>query len=241
MKNQYFGDVNDYRKYGLIRLLTGLGQLSTSVCWMLTPDDNRTDGKYTGYLDNPAQWRKFDPVLFDKLQELVIQERIRNVSAINNTDLLHSTKFYSGLLLDTNAERAEYFESFWQFTKGVDLIFFDPDNGIEVKSTPIGRKNSSKYIYWNELVFAFSSNHSVLVYQHFPRIKRDVFITNQVENLMQRTGAEIVYSFVTANVVLYLFPSLANMVAISKFVPKLSQYWNGEIKSYSHTKDKRGI
>jgi hypothetical protein len=25
MKNQYFGDVNDYRKYGLLRLLTGPG------------------------------------------------------------------------------------------------------------------------------------------------------------------------------------------------------------------------
>lgn len=39
MKNQYFGDINDYRKYGLIRLLTGAGKLKTTVCWMLTPDD----------------------------------------------------------------------------------------------------------------------------------------------------------------------------------------------------------
>ena len=39
MKNQYFGDINDYRKYGLIRLLTGAGQLKTAVCWMLAPGD----------------------------------------------------------------------------------------------------------------------------------------------------------------------------------------------------------
>jgi len=33
MKNQYFGDINDYRKYGLLRTLTG-GQIKTAVCWM---------------------------------------------------------------------------------------------------------------------------------------------------------------------------------------------------------------
>jgi hypothetical protein len=60
MKNQYFGDVNDYRKYGLIRLLTGRGEISTAVCWMLTPDDDRTDGKFTDYLGSPEKWRRSD-------------------------------------------------------------------------------------------------------------------------------------------------------------------------------------
>jgi hypothetical protein len=48
MKNQYFGDVNDYRKYGLLRSLTAGGRITTTVCWMLTPDDGRPDGRLTG-------------------------------------------------------------------------------------------------------------------------------------------------------------------------------------------------
>ena len=47
MKNQYFGDINDYRKYGLIRILSNSGIIRTGICWMLTPDDTRTDGKFT--------------------------------------------------------------------------------------------------------------------------------------------------------------------------------------------------
>ncbi len=47
MKNQYFGDINDYRKCGLLRLLTGRGSLSTAICWMLAPNDRSPDGKFT--------------------------------------------------------------------------------------------------------------------------------------------------------------------------------------------------
>ena len=44
MKNQYFGDINDYRKYGLLRILTNGGEIKTAVCWMLTTDDEAIVG-----------------------------------------------------------------------------------------------------------------------------------------------------------------------------------------------------
>ncbi|MCJ7618838.1 MAG: hypothetical protein MUP64_01300, partial [Anaerolineae bacterium] len=69
MKNQYFGDVNDYRKYGLLRVLTNGGEIKAAVCWMLTPDDGRGDGGFTSYLEQPDKWRHFDPLLFDHLRE----------------------------------------------------------------------------------------------------------------------------------------------------------------------------
>ena len=61
MKNQYFGDVNDYRKYGLLRILSASGQAGVGVCWMLTPSDGRTDGQLLTYLDQPARYRNFAP------------------------------------------------------------------------------------------------------------------------------------------------------------------------------------
>jgi hypothetical protein len=43
MKDQYFGDVNDYLKYGLLRCFAEAGW-RVGVCWMLTPDDGGRDG-----------------------------------------------------------------------------------------------------------------------------------------------------------------------------------------------------
>ena len=50
MKNQYFGDINDYRKYGLLRALQSNGDGRLLVAWMLTPDDGGPDGGFRTYL-----------------------------------------------------------------------------------------------------------------------------------------------------------------------------------------------
>ena len=65
MKNQHFGDVNDHREYGSLRVLTGLGGMSTAICWMLIPNDGCSDGKFIEYLEQSAKWRHFDPDLYD--------------------------------------------------------------------------------------------------------------------------------------------------------------------------------
>ncbi len=69
MKNQYVGDINDYKKYGLIRALVGNGAdaFRVGILWMLTDNDNRNDGQILDYLGQPNQWRSYDPPLFDKL------------------------------------------------------------------------------------------------------------------------------------------------------------------------------
>jgi hypothetical protein len=50
MKDQYFGDVNDYRKYGLLRALSSVTRLPIGVCWLLTGPDSRSDGEFRRYL-----------------------------------------------------------------------------------------------------------------------------------------------------------------------------------------------
>ena len=70
MKNQYFGDINDYKKYGLLRSVIDATGLQVSLAWMLTPDDGRPDGRFIEYLNKPEKYRDFDPLLFDGLKEL---------------------------------------------------------------------------------------------------------------------------------------------------------------------------
>ncbi len=56
MKNQYFGDIYDYIKYGLLRRLSPKGEVSTTLCWMLTPNDQGKDGHRISYLEDHAKW-----------------------------------------------------------------------------------------------------------------------------------------------------------------------------------------
>ena len=48
MKNQYFGDVGDYEKYGLLRFIAKRS-VTIAVNWYLTPDDQSNDGHIRGY------------------------------------------------------------------------------------------------------------------------------------------------------------------------------------------------
>jgi len=176
MKNQYFGDINDYKKYSLLRLLTGNGRIKTVVCWVLTEDDSRNDGGRIRYLEQPETWQKYDPIVFRHLKKSVLDNGIRDVNIIEQANVLKNCRFYSEIIQDDMFQRDQYFSRFFKFAEGADLIFFDPDNGLEVKSVPRGKKKSSKYIYWSEVKASYKSGQSIMLYQHFPRKPRDSFV-----------------------------------------------------------------
>ena len=229
MKNQYFGDVNDYRKYGLLRALTGPGELSACVCWMLTPDDGRTDGRFTEYLSQPEKWRRFDPDLFDKLGQTVVVKGERDVRYAGEKNLLPAARYYDPLLPDDRAGRSRFFVRFWEATGDCDLVFFDPDNGMEVKSKPYGSKDSSKYLYWHELSAASSKGFSILVYQHFRREKREAFVRRMAQEMMEKTGVVTVTSFSTAHVVFFLLPLASQVAAFERGISRVEARWGGQI------------
>ncbi len=229
MKNQYFGDINDYRKYGLIRYLTDFGRLTAAVCWMLTPNDGRTDGRFTTYLEEPDKWRHFDPPLYDTLKEIVISQNRRSVLLAEKMNVIPSAKYYDAIITDLSLDRLSYFESFADFSRSYGLIFFDPDNGIEVKSKKYGCKDSSKYLYWNELEQFFGNNHSILIYQHFRREKRATFIEKMAQKMRARTGVGTVYAFCTSNVVLFLLVQSKHQDFFERQVSRLSEVWVAQI------------
>jgi hypothetical protein len=234
VKNQYFGDINDYRKYGLLRLLSGCGEITTGICWMLTTDDGRTDGGFIQYLSQPEKWRHYDPRLFDYLRELVLSRNLRSVAAIEVPAILPSCRFAPGLLPDDADGRALYFETFDAIAKGSDLVFFDPDNGIEVRSKPYGRKGSSKYVYWRELIEYFSAGHSLLVYQHFPRVKRDRFIEALAREFAGKTGTQEVYSFRTRRVLFLVAPQERHRRFFEARSQKVAEVWGAQIEVARH-------
>jgi hypothetical protein len=229
MKNQYFGDVNDYRKYGLLRGLTDHAGLSLAVCWMLTADDGRTDGRFIDYLRKPLAWRGFDSDLFDYLRETRLFNGVRDVSAIERDAVLGGSCFFSDSLSDNVAERSAYFDSLLEVAKGRDLIFFDPDNGVEVRSIPCGSKDSSKYVFWDEIQRFHRLGFSLLVYQHFPRVKRDRFIEEKTREMRSCTGTPGVYPIRTSNVVFFLLPRDEHCGLLGRAVEAVTGQWKGQI------------
>lgn len=234
MKNQYFGDIYDYIKYGLLRLFNEHGQVTTSVCWMLTEDGPRHDGHRIQYLQQPNKWSKFDPVLYWYLHEQVIERGIRNVNIIEENNILPNCRFYSAIVPDNSVHRDKYIRQFLEFAHGTTLVFFDPDNGMEVKSVPFGRKNSSKYIYWTEVKNLFSEGYSLLIYQHFPPKPRESFICGLKDRIASVTGVQSVYSYSTKRVVFFLIPQPAHVALFEKMNEKVTNAWKGQIKVEKH-------
>ena len=229
MKNQYFGDINDYRKYGLLRSFLKTSNLKMLVIWMLTPDDGSNDGGKQGYLVKPEKWAKHDKSLFYSLQELVLLKDKDKLSLLERTNILMGSTFYSEIVPDYSEARNIWFENLQARLDDADIVFFDPDNGIEVKSKSYGSRDSSKYLYWKEIEAVWEKGKSVIIYQHFPRVKRDVFIDRMLNDLQVHCPSAFVDSFNTSNVAFLTALQPDHNYFYDKLVEHLYDNWEKEI------------
>jgi hypothetical protein len=230
MKNQYFGDVNDFRKYGLLRTLQRVAGLAVGVCWFLTVDDGAGDGELRNYLNRPGRWRHYDPELYDKLQRLLGSETQRSVSRASEWELIPGAFYFDAVLRDHRLARAGYFEAARHLFRNSDLVFVDPDNGIEVPSTKLGASGSSKYVYWTELQAMYADGQSILVYQHFPRVVRERFVPFIAGRLSEELHSSTVVAFSTAHVVFFLVQQPKHAAALAKAVREVERQWLGQIE-----------
>lgn len=234
MKDQYVGDINDYRKYSLIRHLSGDDNIPVGVCWMRTPKDDTTHGNRTDYLEQPKKWRHYDPELFDKLHNIVVVNKNRKVSGIEISDILPNAYFHHDELRQGILEREEYYKKALDKFKDAKLVFFDPDIGMEVQSVKRGTKNSIKYLYWDELKL-FKKLESVLIYQHFRRKKgenREQFskiILNEVKEKLEAYGG---YALRTAHVVFLLVFHETLEKHYNACIQKLKEQWRDQFIIY---------
>jgi len=229
MKHQYFGDINDYRKYGILRTLSTNG-LKITVCWMLTENDLRTDGKRISYLRQPENFQSFDPVLFDTLHKAVFKKNSRTIQMIQNHRFISHVRYLNGFLSDAIDHRQKYFERLSHIAQDSDLIFFDPDNGIEVKSKLKGKIDSNKYLYWDEVERFWKQGHSLLIYQHFPRVNRFDYIRKLSSELCTKTGATKIITFKTSTVAFFLLSQLRQRKKIRSAVDSIQKGWKGMIE-----------
>lgn len=240
MKHQYVGDINDYRKYALLRALSAEGANRIGVCWMLTSDDGGADGGKLSYLAKPEQHRRFDPTLFDILAHAASEPDRRRLQTIEDSGAITGALYYNETLPNDVAGRTAFMERCLTHFRDAELVFFDPDNGLEV-SLPKGRKNSSKYLYLDEVAAFYEAGKSLLIYQHFPRVERSAFMAQRTEQLRGVAPGCAVWAFTTAHVVFLLLVhpesparlAVAAMEACSRLDPA---FVRGEYLGCRHAK-----
>ena len=259
MKNQYFGDINDYWKYGLLRSINRVADFRILVAWMLTPNDGSTDGKFTKYLTEPKRWSTYDPSLYLGLCDLLNSNDERSVSQIERTKLLGNSVFFSEQVPDKGKDRASWFTALSEKSPGetsgtvlsnwraswftalseksqdCNFVFLDPDNGLEVKTKPYGRQYSSKYLFWREIESLWNSGKSLLIYQHFIFEKRINFIQRMLGSLSGATTGSYVGAFSTPRVVFLMALQPEHHHLHKPIVKSVQDGWAGQIHHWELT------
>jgi hypothetical protein len=226
MKNQYFGDVKDYFKYGLLRCCAESG-FRVGVCWMLTPDDNGKDGRKIEFLSAPHDWRHHDPSLFDQLKKAVVQERVRDTRRVH--ELIPQSRFWSELVPEVVEARKKWLAACLGAFEDTSLWFFDPDNGLETSSVSHLRRRSIKHVFWDEVGAAWANGHSLLIFQHFAREDHGVHTQRLVEEMTRHLPNAAVVPLRTGQV-LYLLASRPEHSTQTTAVLRLLQaHWGSRL------------
>ena len=175
MKNQYAGDVGDYTKLGILRWLEKVG-LSIGLNWYLTPDESElsktfTDGKHTKFLkydcDTP------DKELHCALKKIGLSDK-RTVIRLERAKLFKNALFWNKIL-DAKIRDKWHLEALKKLSSK-DVIFLDPDNGLEVKSINPYSKNGNKYTTYKEAADYYVQGATVIIYNHRDRKPKSEYL-----------------------------------------------------------------
>ncbi len=176
MQHRYVGDAGDFAKYSLLKALAdGDPPLALGVMWYLYPDEGHNgDGRHISYLSQEFM-RQRETEVHDQLRSLV-ETGSRSVLAVECAGILPSrTEFYSvpvaisGKPRDRLVYRGEWFSSGLRKLKSADILFFDPDNGIETGSLKHSDYRAGKYALWNEIEAAWVAGKTLVIYNHLNR------------------------------------------------------------------------
>ena len=230
MKDQYFGDINDYLKYGLLREIARQAGLQVALCWLLTPNDGGSDGRRTTYLEQAARYRDFDPELFDVLGAAVVAKR-RAIKEAERLGLIPGAWYYDRPLEDDVATRKAYFDGFVQAAPAEALIFFDPDNGLEVASVATRSRRSLKHLYFDEVAEAAVHGTAVVLYQHFPRFcDRPSYLSAQAQRIQTRVSGDCVAAVATSSVAFFLIAQGDVAAGLTDSAKTVAERWEKTVK-----------
>ena len=230
MNRIYFGDIRDLFKFDLIRhIMKSLPELSGfTYVPMFSEAGGKGGGQKKRTKDIPralaagkagTQNRDLS-ALMEQLQDA--GSTLEYVNGINSyfekeqitTEIFHKTRF-------THDNRDHYFRNILSHFPTRSLVFFDPDTGLE-DGPP-----TEKHLLLSEVKVihdTMDAGSILMIYQHFPRVKRTGYIRNRCSQLAKLTGSLPVV--ITDNQIVFFF-LVKN--------PKQQQRLNDCIESYANS------
>ena len=188
MRNEFFGDVRDFYKYGILRTLQDAledwdasGERKILIVWMLSANGGKKNNKKSRfvYLEDQYEcfYRDYDEDIYVFLRKnLKEEEKVPDVRLIEDSGIFNHKRvvffrekvpthgFASGKRKEWQGKIIREIDR----TKAV-LVFLDPDTGIRLH--PRGYKYPFKYASLEEIKCFWKAGCSVLIYQHYPRDK----------------------------------------------------------------------
>jgi hypothetical protein len=183
MQDRYAGDVGDFGKFALLRYLIGNASHRIGVIWYRFPDESHNnDGGHIDYI-NQQRFLDCDRHLCEQLQT-VLNGR-RSVASLEQAGLLPSNTVYFSELLDFHltyssqsredkeereARRKEWLKDANQSVFKCNVLFLDPDNGLQIAScNKINQMKSGKFAYYSEIELFARGKDVCVIYHHLNR------------------------------------------------------------------------
>ena len=236
MKDQYVGDINDFEKYSVVNALRDAVGLPLVVGWMLTAADQSGEGSRVDYLTRPDRYRHLEPNVFDALHRIV-QSGTRSVGRVEAEGVLGSARFVQRRLTDDLGSRAAFLTELWDSAPSASLIFLDPDIGIAGDRVRRGGRRSSMYVFADELEEGFNRGHSLVVYQHFPRESRIVYLARALTRMQTLCASSKPFAIWSSRVAFLVIPQAHVASEFTNTAQLLTSRWAPLLAFYSRTSD----
>jgi hypothetical protein len=195
MQDRYIGDVGDFGKYLLLNDIYNIskGSIRLGINWFYVSGKNEgeTEGgkpvttvtPVFNYLSDKNKYsNKYCtcfPELYRQLKNIVDNDR-RNIKEIENNSVLPiGTVFYSKPLPLPYllGARENWLDESLTNLKNTDIIFLDPDNGIQTEKVKKTQSKANKYVFKDEIKQYYDSDKSLIIYNHKDHKPRDEYNT----------------------------------------------------------------
>ncbi len=165
MQERYLGDSHDFVKYALLRHIHRTCRWKLGVNWYLAnPAEvdalDNSDGEKRHHLKG-GKWKSLDGELLSQIAPFDNKTH-RRLGNLECSGILPADTIYFSEVL-TSQGRAAWNSRALSALSSADLIFMDPDNGLEVPS--MTRRTAPKYALCSEVAEYYHAGKIVLLIQ----------------------------------------------------------------------------
>ena len=225
MQIQYSGGIGDFGKFALLRQLRQGRRLA--VCWYLTGASDRTQTRerHFDYLNRPDAFRHLAPELYDQLLEF---DRNRHsladpLTVLQSSGILENVVFVRQEVPQKASLRPAWAARLANSVHGADLVFLDPDNGIE------GRRLTNRHVALAEIAVLRQEGRALIIGHHQSGRKAEV---KYLADRMKSLSCDVVEIVRLRLVMSWLYVIVDHDTAMTELISTFVRRWGSLAKSY---------